>query len=198
LPKFVQRWLCRVLRLISGVDVGASSISCTGQPSKQILALAIALLLAVTACRPAAALAVSNFLNSPYADEQPALSGNGQFVAYVSNRDGSRNILLFDLQKQQFVELPRLNRFDAIAESPSISNNARYIVYTASDRGRADIQLYDRVTEQVQVLTSGYRGWVRHPSISPDGRYIAFETGSNGQWDIEVIDRGARIELDVL
>lgn len=139
-----------------------------------------------------------NSLNSLYTDEQPALSGNGQFIAYVSNRNGTRNLLLFDLKNQEFVDLPRLNRPDAIAENPSISNTARYIVYTASDRGRADIELYDRVTEQVQVLTAGYRGWVRHPSISPNGRYITFETGSNGQWDIEVIDRGTRVELDVL
>lgn len=139
-----------------------------------------------------------NGLNSLYTDEQPALSGNGQFIAYVSNRNGTRSLLLFDLKSQEFVDLPRLNRPDAIAENPGVSNTARYIVYVASDRGRADIELYDRVTEQVQVLTAGYRGWVRHPSISPNGRYITFETGSNGQWDIEVIDRGTRVELDVL
>ncbi|NJN90988.1 MAG: TolB family protein [Leptolyngbyaceae cyanobacterium SL_5_14] len=151
-------------------------------------------------CQQNTALACSdslNSLNSLHTEEQPALSGDGQFIAYVSNRNGTRGILLFDLKDQKFIDLPRLNRPDAIAENPSISNTARYIVYVASDRGRADIQLYDRVTEQVQVLTAGYRGWVRHPSISPDGRYITFETGSNGQWDIEVIDRGT-IELDVL
>jgi Tol biopolymer transport system component len=168
---------------------------------QQWIGLSIGLILFVflMSCQQNMALASSdssNSLNSLYADEQPALSGDGRFIAYVSNRNGTRGILLFDLKDQKFIDLPRLNRPDAIAESPSISNTARYIVYTASDRGRADIQLYDRVTEQVQVLTAGYRGWVRHPSISPDGRYITFETGSNGQWDIEIIDRGT-IELDV-
>jgi Tol biopolymer transport system component len=137
-------------------------------------------------------------LNSRYNDEQPSMSGDGRYVAFVANREGSRELVLYDLQQQQFVELPRLNRRDAIAENPSISNSARYIVYVASDRARPDIELYDRITGQVQVLTAGYRGWVRNPSISANGRYITFETGQQGQWDIQVIDRGPRIELDLL
>jgi Tol biopolymer transport system component len=136
-------------------------------------------------------------LNSRYTDEQPALSGDGRFLAMVSNRSGSRNILLYDLQRQQFVNLPRLNRPDAIAESPSLSYTGRYIVYLASDRNRPEVELYDRITQQTQLLTVGYRGWVRNPSISPDGRYISFETGLRGQWDIEVIDRGPNVELDI-
>jgi Tol biopolymer transport system component len=137
-------------------------------------------------------------LNSRYTDEQPALSGNGQFVAFVSNRKGDRGILLYDLKRQQFVDLPRLNRWDAVAERPSISNTARYIVYVASGSGRPEVELYDRVTHQAQVLTSGYRGWVRNPSISPDGRYVAFELGRDSQWNIQILDRGPSIELDLL
>lgn len=143
-------------------------------------------------------LDVNMSLNSLYTDEQPALSGNGRFLAFVSNRNGKRNILLYDLQQQRFVDIPRLNRRDAIAESPSISNNARYIVYTASDSGRPEIELYDRLTNRWQVITQGYRGWLRNPSISADGRYIVFESGRRGQWELEVIDRGPLIELDIV
>ena len=137
-------------------------------------------------------------LNSAYTDEQPVLSGSGRFLAFISGRDGRRRLLLYDLQEQQLVDLPWLNRRDAIAEHPSISNNARYIIYVASDSGRPEVELYDRVTQLVQVLTGGYRGWFRNPSISPDGRYIAFESGREGQWDIQMIDRGGNVELDVL
>lgn len=137
-------------------------------------------------------------LNSTYTDEQPVLSGSGRFLAFISGRDGRRRLLLYDLQEQQLVDLPWLNRRDAIAEHPSISNNARYIIYVASDSGRPEIELYDRVTQLVQVLTGAYRGWFRNPSISPDGRYIAFESGREGQWDIQMIDRGGNVELDLL
>lgn len=135
-------------------------------------------------------------LNSRFNDEQPALSGDGRYIAFVSNREGARGIFLYDLRMQRFVNLSRLNRRDAIAESPSLSYTGRYIVYLASDSARPEIELYDRATQQPQVLSIGYRGWIRNPSVSPDGRYIIYETGSRGQWDVEVLDRGAGVELD--
>jgi Tol biopolymer transport system component len=104
---------------------------------------------------------------------------------------------MYDLQQRQFVNLPRLNRRDAIAESPSLSYSGRYIVYMASDSARPEIELYDRALQQPQVLTGGFRGWFRNPSISPDGRYVVFESGMRGQWDIEVLDRGPGVELDL-
>jgi Tol biopolymer transport system component len=136
-------------------------------------------------------------LNSRYTEEQPALSGNGRFLAFVSNRNGSHQLLVYDLQQQIFLRTPGLNRLETIAESPSLSYTGRYIVYLTSDQGRPVVAFYDRATQQSQVLTPAYRGWVRNPSISPDGRYIVFETASRGQWDIEVLDRGPNVELDI-
>lgn len=139
---------------------------------------------------------LSNSLNSRYNDEQPALSGDGRWLAMVSNRYGRREVLLYDLQQQSFVNLPGLNLPNAITDSPSLSRTGRYIVYISSIQGRPDIFLYDRATKQTQLLTQGYRSWLRSPRISPDGRYIVFETARRGQWDIEVMDLGTNIELD--
>ena len=151
----------------------------------------------IVACSPSDRLIGSNALNSRYTDEQPSLSGNGRFLGYVSNRNGSRNVLVYDLQQQQLIPLPRLNRQETIVESPSLSYTGRYIVYVASDQGKPTVVLYDRATQQSQVLSQRYRGWIRNPSISPDGRYVVFESGDRGQWDIEVLDRGSNIELDI-
>lgn len=151
----------------------------------------------IAACSPANIVQEPTVLNSRYTNEQPALSGDGQYIAFVSNRDGDRKIVMYDLQKRYFVDLPHLNRPDAIAENPSLSRTGRYMVYISSDQGRPEIYLYDRITQRPQILTNGYRGWVRNPSISPDGRYIVFETSRRGQWDIEVLDRGANVELDI-
>ncbi|HEY9849494.1 MAG TPA: biopolymer transporter Tol [Leptolyngbyaceae cyanobacterium] len=138
----------------------------------------------------------STSLNSFYNEEQPTLSGNGRFLAFVSNRNGRRRILLYDLQEQRLSDLPGLNRSGSIAQSPSLSYTGRYIAYLADRNGKPAIAVYDRTTRHSQPLTLWYRGQVRNPNISPDGRYIVFESGRRGEWDIELIDRGPDIELD--
>jgi Tol biopolymer transport system component len=151
----------------------------------------------VAGCAPANQQVAPAIFNSRYTDEQPALSGNGRFIAFVSNRGSDRQIVMYDLQKRQLVDLLRLNQQEAIAESPSLSYTGRYLAYLASDQGRPEIKLYDRVAKRSQSLTLGYVSWLRNPSISADGRYLVFETSRRGQWDIEVLDRGASIELDI-
>ncbi|MBV9388384.1 MAG: PD40 domain-containing protein [Chroococcidiopsidaceae cyanobacterium CP_BM_ER_R8_30] len=151
----------------------------------------------VVACSPTNYLDNPTYLNSRYNDEQPALSGNGRFLAFVSNRYGNRSILLYDLQQQQLIPLPGLNQRNTIAENPSLSYTGRYLVYVIGIQGQPTVALYDRATQQSQLLTQFYPGWVRHPSISPNGRYVVFEGSSRGQWSIEVLDRGPNIELDI-
>ena len=136
-------------------------------------------------------------LNSRYNDQQPALSGDGRWLALVSNRNNSNEILLYDLRGQKFLELPGLNQGNVILESPSLSRTGRYLVYISSVQGRPDVAIYDRATRRAEILTQNYRNWVRNPQISADGRYIVFETARRGQWDIEVLDRGPLIELDI-
>lgn len=136
-------------------------------------------------------------LNSRFTEEQPALSGNGRLLAFVSSRNGTHQLLVYDLQTQEFLRLPRLSRPNVIIESPSLSYNGRYIAYITSDQGRPVIALYDRATQQSQIVTPTYRAWLRNPDISPDGRYIVFESTIRGQWDVEVLDRGPNIELDL-
>lgn len=47
--------------------------------------IALLMVIGLTLVMPAK---VAIALNSPASDQQPALSGNGQFLAYVSNRNG--------------------------------------------------------------------------------------------------------------
>lgn len=160
------------------------------------LLLGVGLLVSVGACAPSFNTQDFSTLNSRYTEAEPALSGNGRFLAFVSDRGGQQDLVVYDLQNRSFLVLPRLNRVNTIVASPGLSRTGRYIVYMASTQGRPEIELYDRITQRTERLTGQYRAWVRNPSISPDGRYVTFETARRGQWDIEILDRG-NIELDL-
>ncbi|NJL84655.1 MAG: TolB family protein [Chloroflexaceae bacterium] len=161
-----------------------------------MLVAASVLLLGLSGCDRAAKVTGPVLLNSRYQDEQPALSGDGRWLAFTTNRNGRSEILLYDLQEQRFAVLNGLNPQGAILESPSLSWTARYVVFLANGTGRPEIVFYDRLTGRSQALNQPYRSWLRHPAVSPDGRYIVFETSRRGQWDVEILDRGPNVELD--
>ncbi len=160
-------------------------------------ATSLVIILFLSACTVPSRQNIPISLNSRYHEQQPSLSGNGRFLVFISNRNGADQIILYDIQQRNFVNLPGLNSKGAIATNPSISRTGRYIVYVSSFQGKPEIVLYDRATKRSEILTLSYRNWIRNPSISPNGRYIVFETSRRGQWDIEVIDRGPNIELDI-
>ena len=49
-------------------------------------------------------------LNSRYTEEQPAISGNGRFLALISNRSRYQQLLVYDLENQTFIPTPGLNQ----------------------------------------------------------------------------------------
>ena len=126
-------------------------------------------------------------LNSPAAELTPQVSS--RYLVFVSDRNGSQDIYLYDLNKRRLIDLPGLNSLREIASHPSVSEDGRYIAFTASSQGRSHIYLYDRETQQKRLLTDNLDAEVRNPTISADGSVIAFEAASDGQWDILVYDR---------
>lgn len=130
-------------------------------------------------------------INSRSADEHPAYSSDGRYLAFASDRNNQRDIFLYDLQQRRLVDLPNLNHPNSSQDQPALSADGRFIAYVSSIRGRADIFVYDRQTQSSQLLTANVRGSVRHPTITGDGRYVAFETSQMGQWHIAVVDRGS-------
>jgi Tol biopolymer transport system component len=129
-------------------------------------------------------------LNSPHNEGQPQISG--RFLVFISDRRGSQDIELFDMQARQLVPLPGLNRLDMMAHEAAVSEDGRLIVFTASQEGRSGIYLYLRDSQQVRPLVMGLRGEVRNPTISERGDRIAFQVSFNGQWDVAVYDRNGQ------
>jgi Tol biopolymer transport system component len=134
-------------------------------------------------------------LNSPYSELEPRLSG--RYLVLISERNGSRDVYLFDAIDRRLLPLPGLNSLDTIASRPSISEDGRYLVFAGSRQGRTAIYLYDRQTQQKRTIGEELGAEVRNPTISGDGEKIAFEVGKNGQWDIVVSDRAGQILMNI-
>jgi Tol biopolymer transport system component len=133
-------------------------------------------------------------LNSLAAELTPQISAN--FITFVSDRNGSQDVYLYDARNRRLVDLPGLNALDEIAADPSVSEDGRFIAFVLTRQGRSTIALYDRSTQQKRNLTPNLQAQVRHPTISADGSLIAFEVADRGQWDILVYRRsGEALDL---
>jgi Tol biopolymer transport system component len=128
-------------------------------------------------------------INSLSADENPSYSGDGRYLAFATDRQGERNIFLFDFQQRRLVDLPNLNRRDSSQDQPALSGDGRFLVYVSTERGKPDVMIYDRQSQRSRLLTANVKGTVAHPTINGDGSKIAFQTRQSGQWKIAIIDR---------
>ncbi len=114
---------------------------------------------------------------------------NNAWLVFVSDRNGSQGIYLYNRQTKRLEAIPRLNALNQVASHPSITADGRYLVYALSRNGDSDIMLYDRQTEQSRNLTPALNAETRNPIINTDGDRIAFEVAEQGQWNIRVVDR---------
>jgi Tol biopolymer transport system component len=106
-------------------------------------------------------------LNSPALEIEPQIAS--QYIAFISDRNGSQDVYLYDVRERRLIDLPGLNSFDEIASHPTVSEDGQYIVFTLSRQGQSDIYIYDRTTLIKRNLTGNLLAEVRHPIISADG-----------------------------
>jgi dipeptidyl aminopeptidase/acylaminoacyl peptidase len=146
-------------------------------------------------------LDLPNLNSQAFEDRMPALSGDGRFLAFVSNRTGGvglTDIYLYDCKESKIVELPELNSKHMDIE-PSLSADGKLIAFV-SDRaggsGGRDIYLFDREAKKLLPLPGlNSVGHDQSPALSPDGRFIAFVSerlGGEGERDIYLYDRQAQ------
>jgi Tol biopolymer transport system component len=137
-------------------------------------------------------------LNTQYEERELTLSGDGRYLAFVSNRPGGKglsDIYLYERSAQALVPLPGLNTRHREL-NPALSADGRLVAFV-SDRpggsGGKDIYLYDRQTEALLPLPG--LNSVAHeqtPALSPDGRFIAFVSeriSGAGERDLYLYDR---------
>jgi Tol biopolymer transport system component len=141
-------------------------------------------------------------LNSTgFDDRMPALSGDGRFIAFASNRKGGEgltDLYLYDRKETKLIRVAGLNSKYTELE-PSLNADGNLIAF-ASERpdgeGGRDIYLFDRgAGKYVPLPGLNTAAHEYSPSHSPDGRYIAFvseRVDGVGDRDVYLYDRKAR------
>ena len=127
--------------------------------------------------------------------QDPALSGNGEKLAFIVEYNGRPSVQLRDLRNGRILPLRHLSR-NQPHSSPSLSWNGRYLAVIAQRGNRRLAIIEDRLTGRShQLPIPGERIPVRL-SLAPDGSQLALQVAEKGKWRVELFDLRDKIEAD--
>jgi eukaryotic-like serine/threonine-protein kinase len=111
--------------------------------------------------------------------ESPSISPDGKFVAYLSDRSGSRQLWLQQVAGGEPIQVT--HTADPVFRCSFFPDGARLLYGTRSaDRKRVSIEIVPTLGGQPQVVTKGSFGELK---LSPDGHQIAyFESLPSHPW----------------
>ena len=129
--------------------------------------------------------------------EQPALSGQGEWLASVVERNGRQTLMMQAQPLGTEVPLPSLRRFEP-HDSPSLSWNGRYVALLGQEGGgRRRVLILDRASGRLLPLQLPGDLQPEQLSLAPDGRRLALAGISRGRRLVQVFDLANLIEPDL-
>ncbi|RMF81244.1 MAG: hypothetical protein D6737_05590 [Chloroflexi bacterium] len=126
--------------------------------------------------------------HDPAWDGQPAVSPDGRFIAFTSDRDRNAEVYLLRIADGA---LRRLTHSPTFENSPAWSPDGRYLSYTSTENGNADIFIFDMHDDSIHNLTRRV-GEETLSSWSPDGTHIVYVEVRGRQTDLITIDVATR------
>lgn len=131
------------------------------------------------------------------ADRQdPALSGNGRWLASLVQQNGTPTLLLQEQPSGRRVPLPHLRGLTP-HRSPSLSWNGRYLALLVHQGPRPLVVVEDRASGRLHRLPLFAGLQPERVSLAPDGRRLA--VASVGQWRprVQLFDLSGLLEADL-
>jgi len=128
--------------------------------------------------------------------EQPALSGQGEWLASVVQRNGRQSLMMQAQPSGTEVPLPLLRRFEP-HDSPSLSWNGRYVALVGQGGGRRRVLILDRASGRLLPLPLPGDLQPEQLSLAPDGRRLALAGITRGRRLVQVFDLANLIEPDL-
>ena len=113
-------------------------------------------------------------------DTHPRYSPDGKSIVFTSDRSGSDNAWIMDLETEEFSQITKGN--NEWVQSAEWSPDGDYVVVT---KGRRNLKLFMYHKDGgggFQLISSPSSLKVIEPAFSPDGRYIYFSQ-RNGAWN---------------
>ena len=155
-------------------------------PNSALAAAAIGLLLGgCLAPMPQPIVPLNSRLEALGANRDPALSG--RWLALISGRGGREQVLLLDLERQQPVDLPGLNRADAQPVSVSVDAAGERIALVRQLEGRTELVLYRRSVQSLQPIPMVPSGVARQVQLQADGRQLGVQVSRGGIWQVDLV-----------
>jgi len=128
--------------------------------------------------------------------QDPALSGQGRFLASVVERSGRSTLLL---QEQPSGTVIRLRHFQGHQphSSPSLSWTGRYVAALVQQGAQRVPLIEDRATGALHRLPLPADRTAVRLSLAPDARRLAVQVAQGGQWRIQAFDLAGLLEPDL-
>ncbi len=130
-------------------------------------------------------LPLTRLTSGPWDDINPAISPDGQTVAFASNRSGYWDIYLLDLDSGGITRLTDTLAYDA---SPAWSPDSKWLVYETYLDDNLEIKVQSVVTPGDNIMLTDSPAADFSPAWSPQGRQIAFVSDQNGENEIWLAD----------
>jgi TolB protein len=130
-------------------------------------------------------LPLTRLTYGPWDDITPAISPDGQTVAFSSNRNSYWDIYLLDLNTGGITRLTDTLEYEA---APAWSPDNKWLVYEAYVKDNLEIKIQSVVSNEESIQLTNSPAADFSPVWSPDGRQIAFVSNQSGEDEIWLAD----------
>jgi TolB protein len=119
-------------------------------------------------------------------DITPSISPDGSSAAFASDRGGSWDLYIMDLQIGTIAQLTNTPEYDG---APAWSPDMAWMAYETYSDGQLDIAIRSMTdSASLPVLLTDSSGSDHSPAWAPDGRRIAFVSSRTGDADVWLAD----------